>query len=91
MAKLTTDELKQILSEAAKRVVVGGKYVHYKSSESIYTVLELVIIEATNEAGVVYQPNYGDSGDLKFLRPINVFLEEVDTENGKVQRFKLAE
>jgi hypothetical protein len=81
--KLPDDELMRRLSAAAKQARVGGRYRHYKGNE--YTVLELVIIERTNEVGVVYRPEYGDR--LSFLRPLSNWIETVDVDGRDLPRF----
>jgi hypothetical protein len=83
--KLPDDELKRRLAEAGKVAKVGGRYRHYKGQE--YTVLDLVIIEATNEVGVVYRPEYG--AKLHFLRPMSNWAETVPVDGREVPRFLL--
>lgn len=80
---LSETELLTRLDEAAKLVAVGSQYRHYKNQ--LYKVLSLIIIEATNEVGVVYQAQYG--AQLTFLRPLSVWLETVSYEGKTLPRF----
>jgi hypothetical protein len=86
--KKTLEEINKTLTETKSQIKIGDKYVHYKSSESIYEIVDLVIIEATEEVGVIYKPNYGELTEVKFLRPLKEFLEEVEFEENFVQRFR---
>lgn len=60
MSHRTAQELKSLLQEAETLVQIGGRYFHYKRPDKFYTVLDLVIIEATEEVGVVYRADYLD-------------------------------
>jgi hypothetical protein len=73
------DELKERLSEAGQRVTISGKYQHFRT-KGVYAVRELVLIEATEEVGVVYQAEDG----LLWLRTVDNFCELVDG----VERFR---
>ena len=61
-----------------------GKYQHYKGGQ--YEVLGIAKHSETMEEFVVYKALY-DGGDL-WVRPLKMFLEEVDFNNKKVSRFK---
>ena len=61
-----------------------GRYEHYKGGE--YQVLGIAKHSETSEELVVYKALY-DKGDL-WVRPVKMFLEEVDVGGKKVPRFK---
>jgi len=66
-----------------------GKYQHYKGN--IYQVLGIAHHSETLEKMVVYQAQY-DSQELGkkpiFIRPLQMFLEQVVVSGKKVPRFK---
>lgn len=64
-----------------------GKYQHYKGS--FYQVIDTVIHSEDETVLVLYKPLYGE-GRL-WVRPYDMFIEIVDTPNGKIPRFKLVE
>jgi hypothetical protein len=82
------EELNQRIRSAMDKVKIGSKYFHYKSPEKLYTIIDIVMIEETEEPGVVYKPDYVDS-PIKWLRPISNFLSEVEVGGEKVMRFTL--
>ena len=61
-----------------------GKYEHYKGRQ--YEVLGVAKNSETLEEFVVYKAPYGE-GDL-WIRPLKMFLEEVNFNGKKVPRFK---
>ena len=61
-----------------------GKYEHYKGGQ--YEVLGIAKHSETMEEFVVYKALY-DEGEL-WIRPIKMFLEEVEFSGKKVPRFK---
>ena len=61
-----------------------GKYKHYKGNE--YEVVGIARHSETLEKLVVYRALYGDL-DL-WVRPLEMFLEEVEMDNRKVPRFQ---
>ena len=68
--------------------VTPGLYRHYKGKE--YEVLAMALHSETLESMVVYKPLY-ETPDVPpgtlWVRPAAMFLEMVDTADGKVQRF----
>ena len=78
-------ELKVDIEQAAKKVQVGATYRHYKNK--LYKVIDLAIIEATLEVGVIYQALYDER--LLFIRPLRIWLETVEIDGQPVPRFKL--
>ena len=61
-----------------------GKYRHYKGKE--YEVVDVAKHSETLEEVVVYRALYGD-GEL-WVRPLKMFVEEVDVAGKKVPRFE---
>lgn len=87
MPHLPESKLIELLQSAATQVEVGGTFAHYKNPAKTYTVLQLAIIEATNEPCVIYQANYGKK--LVFMRPISNWLAPAEWQGKTVQRFTL--
>lgn len=83
MAHKTHEEFLEDLHMAAEKVTVGAQYEHYKGL--LYIVEGFVIIEATNEVGVVYRAEYGKH--IKFVRPLSSWLEIVEAAGRTVPRF----
>ncbi|MEK7153451.1 MAG: DUF1653 domain-containing protein [Patescibacteria group bacterium] len=76
-------ELTQKLAQAAKRVTVSARYVHYKQMS--YEVLALALREEDNEPCVVYRAEYGDR--LTWIRTVTDWLEEVEVDGRRTKRF----
>jgi hypothetical protein len=66
------------------REIKIGKYQHFKGNE--YEVIEVAKHSETMEDLVVYRALYGNH-DL-WVRPLKMFIEEVEIEGKKVPRFK---
>ncbi len=86
MGHTTQEELATRLAAAKGLVEVGGLYYHYKDPTKHYTVVALGIIEETEEVCVVYQALYEEQ--LTWVRPLEVWLAKVPTEEGEVSRFQ---
>ena len=72
-----------------KNVVVGTRYRHYKNQKT-YLVLHTALHTETMEQMVVYQGEYEDpelGKDPIFVRPLNMFIEDVGVEGKKIPRF----
>jgi hypothetical protein len=65
--------------------LVGQRYRHYKNKD--YEVLAIAKHSETLEALVVYRALYGDFG--VWVRPAEMFLQEVDVDGHKRPRFAL--
>ncbi|OGZ77281.1 MAG: hypothetical protein A3G45_02305 [Candidatus Staskawiczbacteria bacterium RIFCSPLOWO2_12_FULL_37_15] len=65
-------------------IVKIGKYEHYEGKQ--YEVLGIAKHSETLEEFVVYKALYGE-GEL-WVRPLKIFLEEVESNGKKVKRFK---
>ncbi len=64
-----------------------GKYRHYKGNH--YEVIGLARHSETEEKLVVYRPLYG-AGDL-WVRPLEMFLEQLEVDGKRVDRFEFIE
>ncbi|SCA54969.1 conserved hypothetical protein [Candidatus Terasakiella magnetica] len=64
--------------------VKTGRYIHYKGNE--YIVIGVAQHSETAEKLVVYQPQYGEKA--LWVRPMDMFLENVTIEGQTVPRFK---
>ncbi len=62
----------------------AGKYQHYKGP--YYEVLDIARHSETEEEMVVYRTLYGDFS--LWVRPLDMFTQEVLHEGKKVQRFR---
>ena len=79
------DELLKELGQAKKKIVLGGVYYHYKNSNQHYKVVDIVILEATDEIAVVYEAQYGST--LRFVRPLTSWCERITWHGRQVSRF----
>jgi len=61
-----------------------GLYRHYKGNE--YQVLGVAGHTETQERMVVYRALYGEYG--LWVRPLSMFVEQVEVEGALVQRFQ---
>lgn len=73
------------LEQLKLTIPVNNQYFHYKNPDQSYTVISHGIIEATLEPAVIYQADYDTK--LTWIRPVSVFLEEVEWQGEKVSRF----
>lgn len=67
-----------------KKIVPGKKYRHFKGNE--YLVLYIAKHSETLEEMVVYQALYGERGI--WVRPLDMFLEQVEVNGNIVHRFE---
>lgn len=61
-----------------------GIYKHYKGQQ--YEVIDIAKYSETQEEMVVYKQLYGD--DSLWVRPLKMFLEEVEHDGRRIPRFK---
>lgn len=78
-------ELAKEIKNAKSQVTVGVEYWHYKGKDKVYTVIGLGFMEANDELCVIYQAQYGEK--LTFLRPLSIWLENVEWQGKTVPRF----
>ncbi len=78
-------ELISEISKAKEIVKIGGKYSHYKDSNKTYTVIDFGVQEATNKICVMYKADYVEN--LIFVRDLDIWLEKVEVNSKKVNRF----
>lgn len=80
-------EVLPCFSSLAKSIVVGSLYEHYKGFR--YRIIGVARHSETLEELVVYQALYGEGGI--WVRPLTMFLENIEI-NGQLQpRFKLVQ
>jgi hypothetical protein len=78
-------ELAKAIEDAKTKVTVGAEYWHHKRRDKIYKVVGLGFLEANDQLCVIYQAQYGEK--LTFLRPLTIWLENVEWEGKIVPRF----
>lgn len=78
-------QLKAELTEASAKVERGAQYIHYKSSDKVYTVLDLAFKEDNNELCVIYRADYGEK--LTFIRPMSSWLDQINIDGNTIARF----
>lgn len=86
MGHAAQEELLAKVTEAKKQVEEEALYFHYRNPSQHYKVLYVGLLEATEEPCVVYRALYGDQ--LVWARALSVWLDLVDTPQGKVPRFQ---
>jgi hypothetical protein len=64
-----------------------GIYQHYKGQ--YYEVIDVAVHTETLEELVVYRALYGERG--LWVRPLKMFLEDVEIDNVKIPRFQKKE
>jgi hypothetical protein len=81
--KESQTELSARLAEAAKQVVIGARYMHYKQLS--YKVIALALREEDNKPCVIYQAEYGEN--TTWIRPVANWVEDVEVDGKKMKRF----
>ncbi len=66
-----------------------GKYHHYKGN--FYKVIDIARHSETLEYLVVYECLYDNPDGRLWVRPLEMFLEEVEVNGKKMPRFKFIE
>lgn len=64
-----------------------GKYQHFKGN--FYQVIDTVTHSETQETLVLYKPLYGEQ--VLWVRPIEMFVEEIERDGKVFKRFTLVE
>ncbi len=80
-------QLSAKLAQAAKQVIVGARYMHYKKLS--YKVVTLALREEDNEPCVIYRAEHGDT--VTWIRPVSDWIKEVEVDGESVPRFRILE
>ena len=83
--KESTPEFAVALEQLKNQIPLGARFYHYKNPNQFYTVVAHGILEATGEPAVSYQAEYGEK--ITWIRPLAVFLENVEWEGKTIPRF----
>lgn len=67
---------------------IKGIYIHYKGKK--YEVIGTALHSETMEKLIVYKPLYKSNSEY-WVRPCNMFFEEIERDGMKIKRFKKAE
>jgi len=81
--KLSEQELEKKLVMAEEQVEVGGTYRHYKGN--LYQVVDIAILTEEVGVGIIYRAQYGKN--ILFVRPLDIWLEEIKYDGKTVKRF----
>jgi hypothetical protein len=79
------DELTKVIEVAKTKVSIGSKYYHHKNNSNTYQIIDLGFLESNDELCVIYKALYGSQNT--FIRPLSVWLEEVEWKGKTVPRF----
>jgi len=71
------------INTGSVKSIKKGKYKHYKGG--MYEVIDTVTHSEDESTLVLYRPLYG-AGNL-WVRPYDMFVEDIDTPQGVVSRF----
>ena len=58
MGHTSQEELTKKLEDAKAKVKVGDVYAHYKKPDADYTVVDIALVEDTEEPAVIYRADY---------------------------------
>jgi hypothetical protein len=87
--KKSQKELKQDIEAAARQVAIGGIYVHYKSTDMRYKVIDLAINTDGTEVCVIYKSLYDEQ--IVFVRSLHEWLDIIEIDGVKRKRFTLVD
>jgi hypothetical protein len=79
------EQLLELIGQAKKNIKLNTNYRHYKNQKDSYKVVDFVVIEATDQIGVLYQAQYGKK--LTFVRSVTSWLEKVEQNGQLIPRF----
>ncbi len=65
----------------------GELYVHFKHPDQKYKIVGIGMHTETEEEMVIYQPLYENPAAPFFVRPLKMFIEEVERDGVKQVRF----
>jgi hypothetical protein len=81
----SAEQLHQESADASRQITLGATYAHYKDPAKHYKVTQFVVLEATDQIGVVYQALYDP--ELSFVRAVDIWMETVEWNGQTVPRF----
>ena len=81
---MTQAELGELLAEAKKQIEPGSGYQHSKTGGE-YTIVDVVLNEATEKPLIIYRAKYGD--ELTWARELDAFIDMVELNGKTVPRF----
>lgn len=87
MGHTSQEDLAKLLREAKEKVQIGEKYYHYKQPDMTYILVDVCMLEATEEPAAVYKAEYGE--EITWVRALNDFLSEVEVDGVKKTKFTL--
>lgn len=82
--------LRNEIEEGKKQVPIGSFWSHFKNPDKYYEIVDIVVMEETDEVGVAYRSTFEPTKGVTFVKPLEEFLSYKETENGKVKRFTKA-
>ena len=85
MAHKEQQDLILELESLKLKIKIGDRYYHYKHSDQFYHIITVGFIEATEEACVVYEAEYGDK--ITWVRSQSDFFAKVEVDGKEVDRF----
>lgn len=85
MAHTSQAALTKKFDQAKRQIKIGDVYAHYKKPEANYIVIDIALIEETEEPAVIYRADY--SANLTWIRPLANFLEIIEVDGRKQPRF----
>lgn len=75
MSRATINELATKLKKAQTKIKKGDRYAHHTSQDKLYEVVDIALLEATEEPCVIYTSLYAPH--LTWIRSVEHFLEDV--------------
>ncbi len=84
-SKITQEVIEEMMNSAASLVKSGGIYFHYKNPDEQYVVMGVCISTDSLEKMVIYVALYG--AQAIWVRPLSQWLEKVEINGNKVDRF----
>ena len=85
MAHRTFEELEDEINTSDAKSYIGRKCFHYKDPEKHYEILDVVIIEESEEVALMYASSRYP--ELKWIRPFKEFFDDKEIEGKTVKRF----
>ncbi len=76
------EEHKASIRAFEQMIPIGSKWTHRKKPDAKYTIVDLVIDEATDTVSVIYEHN-----EVRFARLASIFLEDVQKPEYEWPRF----